>query len=95
MDTVFGFPILASTQNPATFVIPSDRDFVTILNDPVAYGVQYLLTVPDSGRGASDALNLRYPTIFENGAGIASLEFEVVNSGFDRPDWRLWRVNGS
>lgn len=95
MDTVYGFPVFASTDNPASFVIPSDRDFVTILNDPAEYGVRYLLTVPGEGRGASDALNLRYPTIFENGSGIASLEFEVVNSGYDRPNWRLWRINGS
>lgn len=92
LDTMQGFPIIASTRRPETFVIPSDRDFVTILNDPAAHGVKYLLTVPGDGRGASDALNLRYPTIFENGAGIASLEAEVVNSGHDRPTWRLWRV---
>lgn len=95
LDTMQGFPIIASTRRPETFVIPSDRDFVTILNDPVAYGAEYLLTVPDEGRGASDALNLRYPTIFDTGAGIASLEAEVVNSGHDRPTWRLWRVIGS
>lgn len=95
VDTVHGFPLIASTKKPETFVIPSDRDFVTILNDPAAHGVRYLLTVPEEGRGVSDALNLRYPTIFENGAGIASLELEVVNSGHDRPTWRLWRLDGS
>lgn len=94
LDSMQGFPIIASTRYPETFVIPSDRDFVTVLNDPAAYGVEYLLTVPAEGRGASDALNLRYPTIFDNGAGFASLEAEVVNSGHDRPTWRLWRVIG-
>lgn len=92
MDTVQGFPIIASTERPDRFVVPSDRDFVTILNDPAAHGVRFMLTVPEEGRGTSDALNLRYPTVFENGAGIASLEMEVVNSGFDRPTWRVWRV---
>lgn len=94
MDTVYGFPIIASTSRPKQFVIPSDRDFVTILNDPAANGVQYLLTVPAEGRGAADALNLRYPTVYENGAQLGSLEFEVLNSGDDRPAWRLWRVYG-
>ncbi|WP_245847644.1 ABC transporter [Dietzia natronolimnaea] len=92
MDTVHGFPIIASTTRPEQFVIPSDRDFVEILNDPAANGVQFLLTVPAEGRGTSDALNLRYPTVHENGAQLGSLEFEVVNSGSDRPTWRLWRV---
>ncbi|WP_295647554.1 ABC transporter [uncultured Dietzia sp.] len=95
LDTMQGFPIIASTSHPQTYVIPSDRDFVTALNDPGAHGIEYLLTVPDEGRGAADALNLRYPTIYENGSGFASLEAEVVNSGHDRPTWRLWRVVGS
>lgn len=94
LDTMQGFPIIASTRNPKAFVIPSDRDFVTMLNDPAANGIEYLLTVPNEGRGTTDALNLRYPTIFENGAGIATLEAEVLNSGHDRPTWRLWSVNG-
>ncbi|KAA0920031.1 glycosyltransferase family 39 protein [Dietzia sp. ANT_WB102] len=93
MDTVQGFPIIASTKRPDRFVIPSDRDFVTILNDPAGHGVQFMLTVPNEGRGTSDALNLRYPTIHDNGAGIATLVMEVLNSGNDRPTWRLWRVN--
>ncbi|MEH6821668.1 MAG: ABC transporter [Dietzia psychralcaliphila] len=92
MDTVHGFPIIASTARPEQFVIPSDRDFVEILNDPAAHGVQFLLTVPAEGRGTSDALNLRYPTVHENGAQLGALDFEVVNSGLDRPTWRLWRV---
>ncbi len=94
MDTVQGFPIIASTSRPEQFVIPSDRDFVSILNDPAAYGVEFLLTVPDEGRGTSDALNLRYPSIHEDGAELAALELEVVNSGHDRPTWHLWRVFG-
>ena len=92
MDTVHGFPIIASTARPEQFVIPSDRDFVEVLNDPAAHGVQFLLTVPAEGRGVSDALNLRYPTVHENGAELGALEFEVINSGDDRPTWRLWRV---
>lgn len=95
LDTMQGFPIIASTSHPQTYVIPSDRDFVTALNDPAAHGIEYLLTVPNEGRGAADALNLRYPTIYENGSGFTSLEAEVVNSGHDRPTWRLWRVVGS
>ncbi|NED60694.1 ABC transporter, partial [Streptomyces sp. SID10244] len=70
----------------------SDQDFSTILNDPVAHGVQLMLSVPPTGRGASDALNVRYPTLYENGAGVGVLVLEARNQGSDLPDWRIYRV---
>jgi hypothetical protein len=75
------------------YVIPSDPDFTTKLNDPVDGDIKYLLSVPTTGRGASDALNLRYPTLYETGADIATLELEIPNSGDGQPNWRLYRVN--
>ncbi|MEU1981506.1 ABC transporter [Nocardia sp. NPDC019395] len=92
MDTVYGFAVYTATDRPHTYIIPSDQDFITILNDPAAYGVQYILAVPNSGRGASDAVNVRYPTLYETGAEIATLELEIPNDGDDQPVWRLYRV---
>lgn len=92
-DTVFGFAVLAAADNPRMYVIPSDPDFTAALNDPVAGGVRYMLAVPPTGRGVSDALNLRYPTLYETGADVATLELEVPNAGDGQPDWRLYRVN--
>ncbi|WP_072805892.1 ArnT family glycosyltransferase [Rhodococcoides yunnanense] len=92
VDTVYGFAVLAASSHPARFVVPSDQDFTTILNDPSAAGVQYLLTVPNTGRGQSDAINRRYPTIYDNGATVAVLDYEVPNDGADQPDWRVYRV---
>ncbi|WP_333619609.1 ArnT family glycosyltransferase [Dietzia sp.] len=92
LDSMEGFPILAASRNLGQFVIPSDRDFVQILGNPARNGVRYLLTIPNSGRGATDAINRRYPTVYTNGAGVATLELEIVNTGHDRPDWRLQRV---
>jgi hypothetical protein len=43
--------------------------------------------------GVSDALNLRYPTLYENGADIATLELEITNDGANQPNWRLYRVS--
>ncbi len=63
------------------------------LNDPSLYGVRYLLAVPRTGRGLSDALNQRYPTLYETGADVATLELEIPNDGDSQPDWRLYRVN--
>jgi len=92
-DTVFGFAIIAASQDPKTFVVPSDPDFTNLLNSPADNGIEYLLAVPPAGRGKSDALNIRYPTLYETGADIATLEMEVPNNGDSQPNWRLYRVN--
>ncbi|MGV0813603.1 ABC transporter [Mycolicibacterium boenickei] len=92
-DTVYGFGILAASSRPRVFVIPSDPDFTELLNDPTANGIRYLLSVPATGRGTSDALNVRYPTLYDTGAEVATLELEIPNDGDGQPDWRLYRVN--
>lgn len=92
VDSMEGFPILAATRHPKRFVVPSDRDFVRILGDPAGHGVRYLLTIPPTGRGATDAINRRYPSVYANGAGVATLDLEIVNTGYERPNWRLQRV---
>ncbi|GLP77320.1 hypothetical protein TUM20983_44300 [Mycobacterium antarcticum] len=91
-DTVYGFAVTAASTQPKTFVVPSDPDFVPLLNDPQNNGVRYLLAVPPTGRGISDALNVRYPTLYETGANIATLELEIPNDGDSQPNWRLYRV---
>jgi hypothetical protein len=92
-DTVYGFGILAASKRPKMFVIPSDPDFTQLLNDPSAFGIKYLLAVPRVGRGTADALNVRYPTLYDTGADVATLALEIPNDGDGQPDWRLYRVN--
>lgn len=93
VDTVYGFAVVAASTRPKTFVVPSDPDFTELLNDPVNEGIEYLLAVPAEGRGLSDALNTRYPTLYETGADVATLELEIPNDGDSQPTWRLYRVN--
>jgi hypothetical protein len=93
VDTVYGFAVVAASTNPKTYVVPSDPDFTALLNDPAQTGVEYLLVVPPTGRGVADALNVRYPTLFDTGADIATLELEIPNDGDSQPTWRLYRVN--
>ncbi|QIS03216.1 ABC transporter [Nocardia brasiliensis] len=95
MDTVFGFSVVIASRRPDQFVVPSDRDFVRVLNRPAERGVRYILAVPATGRGTSDAVNRRYPTLYENGAEIATLAMEIPNDGAGEPDWRLYRVLGA
>jgi hypothetical protein len=92
VDTVYGFAVVAASTKPKTFVVPSDPDFTALLNDPSHTGIKYLLAVPPKGRGVSDALNVRYPTLYDSGADIASLELEIPNDGDSQPTWRLYRV---
>ena len=92
-DTVYGFAIVAAAARPRTYVVPSDPDFVRVLNNPSARGIKYLLAVPPSGRGVSDALNQRYPTLYDTGADVATRELEIPNGGDGQPNWRLYRVN--
>ena len=91
-DTVYGFAILSASARPRTFIVPSDPDFVRILNNPSDNHIRYLLAVPKAGRGVSDALNQRYPTLYDTGGGIATLELEVPNNGANQPVWRIYRV---
>jgi uncharacterized membrane protein (UPF0136 family) len=91
-DTVYGFAVVVASAKPKTFVVPSDQDFTAILNDPASNNVQYLLAVPNSGRGQSDALNIRYPTLYDTGADIATLALEVPNDGENQPEWRIYQV---
>lgn len=93
-DSVFGFAVVAASSRPKQFVVPSDEDFTTILNDPAESGVRLMLTVPNTGRGESDALNRRYPTVWDNGAEVGTLVVEVPNDGADQPTWRIYRVVG-
>ncbi|EOM76729.1 ArnT family glycosyltransferase [Rhodococcus rhodnii] len=92
MDTVYGFAIFTATTRPRVFVVPSDSDFTRILNDPASAGVRYILAVPNEGRGESDAVNRRYPTLYDTGGDVATLELEIPNTGDGQPVWRLYRV---
>lgn len=49
--------------------------------------------VPRTGRCTSDALTKRYPTLYDTGADIATMELQIPNDVDDQPDWLLYRVN--
>lgn len=96
LDTVQSFAIVTSSAKPKQFVITSDTDFVRILDDPAAHGVEYIITVPNVKRGTADAVNRRYPTMYETGSGgVGALVLEMPNDSKAEPEnWRLYRVTG-
>ena len=84
--------MLTSSQNQKQFVIPSDEDFITALNNPSEAGLRYLLVSSPEVEESVDPINMRYPELYETGSGIATLELEFQNQGVGQPDWRLYRV---
>lgn len=91
IDLFQGFKITTQAPDMAMFVLTSDRDFQEAVADPVTFRIKYIV-VPDLVRGGLDAINTAYPSLYQDGAGIAGLvkEFENVS---DFPNWRLYKVN--
>jgi Dolichyl-phosphate-mannose-protein mannosyltransferase len=88
-DTAYAYSVVMASSRPTQFVITSDRDFAGAVADPAGHGVRYLL-VPAPELGHADALQARWPGLYDNGAGIATpvRTFEGAYFG----SWRLYRV---
>ena len=56
----------------------------------MTFAARYLLVPAKGGYGDLDALNRAYPSLFADGAGLASLEHEFDEAGC--PSFRLYRV---
>lgn len=90
-DVTHSFPIVLASQNPRQFVITPDRDFATILEDPVRHGVRYaLVTQPESS--SADAVAARFPEIFATEPGVSSLSREWTDGR--GATWRLYAFTG-
>ncbi|MEP9390757.1 glycosyltransferase family 39 protein [Gordonia sp. VNK1] len=81
------------SDRPQQFVIRSDFDFFPKLNNPATRGVQYILSQRPTGLGALDAINVRYPGMWDDGAQIATAAMTVVGPD-GRPQLRIYRVAG-
>ncbi|MCV7177132.1 hypothetical protein [Mycolicibacterium sphagni] len=83
-----------ASNHPKQFTIRSDYDFFDKVNSPLDSGVHYLLVPKPAGLGKLDAINLRYPTMWSDGAGLATLALSVVNpQGFEQ--FRIYKINGA
>ena len=70
VDTFGVSRVWLESERPEQFVVRSDFDFFAKLNAPAEQGVQYILTQRPTGLGSLDAINVRYPTLWADGAGI-------------------------
>jgi hypothetical protein len=90
MDTFTSWLIWLAADNPKQFVVTSDYDFTTALNRPWDYGVRYIV-VSNPGSSATNAIQLRYPSMWADGAGIGKLVYSVDDSTGQKR-WRVYRV---
>ena len=93
LDDFLGFPIVLVSDNPRQFVITSDRDFESILADPKGAAVEYILVPQPGGLANLDAVNRKYPVLFDTGDGLASLARDYPNQSGTDVSWRLYRIN--
>jgi hypothetical protein len=90
IDSFHGYIVTTQAADLKMFVITSDRDFQQVVADPVTFHVKYIV-VPDPVHGSLDAINTAYPTLYDSGAGIATLlrEFKVDDN---LSTWRVYQV---
>ena len=90
-DAAYSFSIILESEHPEQFVIPSDRDWRSLVAYPKESGVEYLLLLqPDLA--PADAVRAEYGSIYEDGAGIASFYKDWCCS-VDGGKWRLLSVD--
>jgi hypothetical protein len=92
MDTFLAWGIWLSSDHPEQFVITSDYDFAAALNRPWDFGIRYIV-VTNPERNVADAINRRYPTLWADGAGIASWVFSADGPTPDEM-FRVYRTTG-
>ncbi|MCR5977919.1 hypothetical protein GDN83_09270 [Gordonia jinghuaiqii] len=94
VDTFGVSRVWLSSDRPEQFVVRSDFDFFAKLNNPAELGVQYILTQRPTGLGSLDAINVRYPTLWADGAGIATVAMTVMTPS-GTPQFRIYRIVGA
>lgn len=85
MDAFTLSGVVLNTDNIDNLVISSSPDFYDSVDEPLHYGIDYLIVPDPSGVGALDAINSRYRNLYENGT-----EWCVEEMKFD--GFKLFRV---
>lgn len=86
IDDFTGFGIVYFTQDSHKYVETIDTNFPVVVNKPLAdTKVKYILVHDANGVGGLDAINKRYPHLFESG-----LSFTTLKKDFGQ--WRLYKI---
>lgn len=92
MDTFNTWGVWLSSARPTQFIITSDFDFKAALNRPWDHGVNYLV-VSNPAITDADALNVRYPTLWQDGAGFSRLIYATRGFAGDER-FRVYEITG-
>jgi hypothetical protein len=84
--------MIMRVSDPKVFVIPNDRDFQRILDDPLTFDAHYLL-VPDPVDSPADSIDNQYPRLYAHGGGFAHLVTTFKADG-SCVTFRLYQVTG-
>ncbi len=93
MDSFSTWGIWLNSADTKQFRVTSDYDFKAAVNRPWKYGVTYLVVTNPASTDA-DAINIRYPTLWSDGAGFSTLVLTAMNGASDDNRFRIYRVTG-
>lgn len=92
MDSFDTWGVWLGSADPKQFLITSDYDFKAALNRPWNYRVSYLL-VSNPSLTDADALNIRFPRLWDDGAGFSKLVYSSYGVSNDER-FRIYQVTG-
>ena len=92
MDTFSGWAIWLASDDPRQFVVTSDYDFTSDLNRLWESGIRYVV-VSKSDLTVPDAINLRYPSLWDKGFENATLVYSA-NGPMGTERRRIYRIDG-
>jgi hypothetical protein len=82
--------MITTISQPRLFVIPNNRDFQRVLNDPLTFHDHYILEANPTDAPVT-ATNDLYPGLWENGAGFTKKVHTFPALG-ECPEFRLFKV---
>lgn len=89
-DELTTYDIVLLSGDPKKFALEVDDDYQQVLAEPSGK-VSHILTWTTKGeKGTLDAVNRRFPELFDKGANFAELEYELIVSQIQ--GWRLYRL---
>jgi hypothetical protein len=85
MDSFETWYVILNLDATDYVITTCSYNFNTALENPFEYDVRYILTVTPEGLGSSDAINVKYPDLYDNGASWCTLVKDFGN-------YRLYEV---
>jgi hypothetical protein len=90
-DSFRAFPVILNAPDPTIYLSTSDEQFEAAAAAPRIYHVAYILVPRPVGDDALDRINHLYPSLWDNGAGIATMVADLGTADH----WRLYRVDSA